>query len=83
MCWAEYGDPDGTPVFLLHGNPGSRLAWGAMPHAPFVDGVRIVAPLQWLVRLQMWIMSRMARRKRRSGDVSCSGTPNVIPWSAT
>jgi pimeloyl-ACP methyl ester carboxylesterase len=44
MCWAEYGDPAGTPVFLFHGNPGSRLAWGAMPHSPFVPGARIVAP---------------------------------------
>jgi pimeloyl-ACP methyl ester carboxylesterase len=26
LCWAEYGDPDGRPVFLFHGNPGSRLA---------------------------------------------------------
>lgn len=44
LCWAEYGDPDGTPVFLFHGNPGSRLAWGAMPGSPFVSGVRIIAP---------------------------------------
>jgi pimeloyl-ACP methyl ester carboxylesterase len=44
LCWAEYGDPDGRPVFLFHGNPGSRLAWGQMPRTPFLDGVRLVAP---------------------------------------
>jgi pimeloyl-ACP methyl ester carboxylesterase len=44
MCWAEYGDSAGEPVFLFHGNPGSRLGWGAMPHSPFVPGTRIVAP---------------------------------------
>ena len=21
LCYAEYGDPDGKPVVLLHGNP--------------------------------------------------------------
>lgn len=31
LCWAEYGDENGKPVFVFHGNPGSRLAWGAMP----------------------------------------------------
>jgi pimeloyl-ACP methyl ester carboxylesterase len=44
LCWAEYGDPNGKSVFLFHGNPGSRLAWGAMPGTPFVPGVRLVAP---------------------------------------
>lgn len=44
LCWAEYGDPEGKPVFLFHGNPGSRLAWGAMPRTPFMPGVRLVAP---------------------------------------
>jgi pimeloyl-ACP methyl ester carboxylesterase len=44
LCWAEYGDPEGRPIFLFHGNPGSRLAWGAMPKTPFLGGVRLVAP---------------------------------------
>lgn len=44
LCWAEYGDPKGKPVFVFHGNPGSRLAWGAMPRTPFLPGVRLVAP---------------------------------------
>ncbi len=44
LCWAGYGDPAGRPVFLFHGNPGSRLAWGAMPGSPFLPGVRLVAP---------------------------------------
>src|ERR1700694_1510798 len=24
MCWAAFGDPDGTPLFLFHGTPGTR-----------------------------------------------------------
>ena len=44
MCWAEYGDRDGAPIFVFHGNPGSRLSWGAMPGSPFVEGVRLIAP---------------------------------------
>lgn len=44
LCWAEYGDRNGQPVFVFHGNPGSRLAWGAMPGSPFLEGVRLVAP---------------------------------------
>ncbi len=43
LCWAEYGDRDGKPVLVFHGNPGSRLAWGAMPRTPFLPGVRLVA----------------------------------------
>ena len=31
LCLAEYGAENGKPVFVFHGNPGSRLAWGAMP----------------------------------------------------
>ena len=44
LGWAEYGDPEGTPIFVFHGNPGSRLSWGAMPGSPFLQGVRLVAP---------------------------------------
>ncbi len=44
LCWAEYGDPVGTPVFVFHGNPGSRLSWGLMPGSPFLPGLRLVAP---------------------------------------
>ena len=44
LCYAEYGDAAGTPLFLFHGNPGSRLAWGAMPGSPFLPNVRIIAP---------------------------------------
>jgi pimeloyl-ACP methyl ester carboxylesterase len=38
-----YGDPDGSPVFLLHGTPGSRL--GPHPRAAVLHrlGVRLIA----------------------------------------
>lgn len=44
LGYAEYGDPDGFPVFLFHGNPGSRLSWGLMPGCPFLPNIRIIAP---------------------------------------
>jgi pimeloyl-ACP methyl ester carboxylesterase len=38
-----YGDPDGRPVFLLHGTPGSRL--GPHPRSAVLHrlGVRLIA----------------------------------------
>ena len=44
LAYAEYGEPDGTPVFLFHGLPGSRLSWGYIPDNPFPPGLRIIAP---------------------------------------
>lgn len=44
LCWAEYGDSDGAPIFLFHGNPGSRLCWGAWPGLESIRGARLVAP---------------------------------------
>ena len=44
MGYAEYGNPKGLPVFLFHGNPGSRLSWGLMPGAPFLPNIHIIAP---------------------------------------
>jgi pimeloyl-ACP methyl ester carboxylesterase len=44
LAYAEYGDPDGYPVFLFHGLPGSRLSWGLLPDEPFPPGLRLIAP---------------------------------------
>lgn len=44
LAYAEYGDVDGTPVFVFHGNPGSRLSWGLLPVSPIRPGLRIIAP---------------------------------------
>jgi pimeloyl-ACP methyl ester carboxylesterase len=44
LCYAEYGDPSGTPIFVFHGNPGSRLLWGVIPGSPFLPNVRLIAP---------------------------------------
>lgn len=44
LCYAEYGDPKGDPVFLFHGNPGSRLSWGLYPESPYLQNIRIIAP---------------------------------------
>jgi pimeloyl-ACP methyl ester carboxylesterase len=42
--WLTDGDPNGAPVFLVHGLPGSRLSWGLLPYSPVPEGLRIVAP---------------------------------------
>ena len=44
MCYAEYGDPKGKPIFLFHGNPGSRLVWGLIPDSPFLSKIRLICP---------------------------------------
>jgi pimeloyl-ACP methyl ester carboxylesterase len=44
LCYAEYGDPNGTPIFVFHGNPGSRLLWGMIPGSPFLPNIRLIAP---------------------------------------
>ncbi|NIM15345.1 MAG: alpha/beta fold hydrolase [Candidatus Aminicenantes bacterium] len=44
LCYAEYGDPAGQPIFVFHGNPNSRLLWGVIPGSPFLTNVRLIAP---------------------------------------
>jgi pimeloyl-ACP methyl ester carboxylesterase len=44
LCYAEYGDPKGVPVMLIHGVPGYRLYWKYFPEFPFLPGVRFIAP---------------------------------------
>lgn len=44
LGYAEYGDPNGEPVFLLHGNPNSRLLYGLIPGSPFRPGLRLICP---------------------------------------
>jgi pimeloyl-ACP methyl ester carboxylesterase len=39
---AECGDPDGFPVFLLHGTPGSRFAGQGFASAYADVGARVV-----------------------------------------
>lgn len=41
MAFAEFGDLDGVPVVLLHGNPGSRLACPDLPTTREL-GIRLV-----------------------------------------
>ena len=44
LAYAEYGNPEGVPVLLFHGLPGSRLSWGLLPDNPFPPGLRLIAP---------------------------------------
>jgi len=44
LAYTEIGDPDGTPVFLFHGAPSSRLQCVTL-HEPFAEyGLRVVSP---------------------------------------
>ena len=36
LCYVEYGDPEGSPIILVHGNPNSRLLYGVLPGSPFL-----------------------------------------------
>ncbi len=43
LGYAEYGDPDGLPVFYFHGSPSSRLD-GQLAHTPALQrGIRLLA----------------------------------------
>ena len=44
LAFAEYGDPDGAPVFAFHGTPGSRLQVSFDEATIAAAGVRLVAP---------------------------------------
>jgi len=44
LGYAEYGDPDGKPVILFHGNPNSRLLYGLIPDCPFRPRLHLIAP---------------------------------------
>jgi pimeloyl-ACP methyl ester carboxylesterase len=44
LTYAEYGDPDGTPVVFLHGTPGSRQLAGLFDSHAGEFGVRLLAP---------------------------------------
>lgn len=44
LVFAEYGDPDGTPIIGFHGMPGSRLMMKVVEQAALKSGARILAP---------------------------------------
>ncbi|MCU4743182.1 alpha/beta hydrolase [Halobacteria archaeon AArc-xg1-1] len=43
LAYAEYGDPDGTPVLFFHGTPGSRLLGGLFEHAARRHGICLLS----------------------------------------
>ncbi|MDH5020246.1 alpha/beta fold hydrolase [Halobacterium rubrum] len=44
LAYAQYGDPDGTPVVFCHGLPGSRVQGSLLGDAASEHGVRVLAP---------------------------------------
>jgi pimeloyl-ACP methyl ester carboxylesterase len=43
LGYAEWGDPQGAPVFYFHGTPASRLDPVCFPDAPAQAGVRLIS----------------------------------------
>ena len=44
LAYAEFGDPDGEPVFFFHGFPGSRAQGAPIGSFARERGIRIIAP---------------------------------------
>lgn len=44
MSYATYGDPEGAPLFALHGSADSRLIWQLLDTAASNAGVQLIAP---------------------------------------
>jgi pimeloyl-ACP methyl ester carboxylesterase len=44
LAYAEYGDPEGTPVVFCHGMPGSRVSASVARDRKADLGVRVIAP---------------------------------------
>ncbi len=44
LAYAEYGDPEGRPLFYLHGYPGSRLEAGLLDITASSRRIRVIAP---------------------------------------
>ena len=44
LGFAEYGTPDGAPIFIFHGTPGSRLMLRVADAPARRRGVRVIAP---------------------------------------
>lgn len=44
LSYAEFGDPQGRPLFYFHGFPGSRLEASLSDEDALKSGVRIIAP---------------------------------------
>ena len=42
LAFAEYGDPDGQPIFYFHGLPGSRLEAGHLHEIAVANNFRLI-----------------------------------------
>jgi pimeloyl-ACP methyl ester carboxylesterase len=42
LCVLEEGDPNGSPIFALHGTPGSRLLWHGLVEDARSRGIRLL-----------------------------------------
>jgi hypothetical protein len=76
LAFAEYGDPEGKPVLLFHGLPGSRLAWGLLPGDPLPTDLRIIAWNLSPKRIQLPVAQLKPRHG--SGDAECRTTGRTV-----
>lgn len=44
LCYTEYGNPEGEPVFAFHGTGNSRLTWAAAGELHLEPRIRLIAP---------------------------------------
>jgi pimeloyl-ACP methyl ester carboxylesterase len=58
LCYAEYGDSNGLPVFYFHGSPSSRLEPAMFGDDLKSTGLRIIAPDRPGIGLSDWQASR-------------------------
>ena len=54
LSYLEYGDPDGKPLFLLHGAPGSSAGWSFMDEALRKANLRAIAIDRPGIGLSTW-----------------------------
>src|SRR5438105_6922320 len=72
LCFQEWGDPTGFPVFSMHGVPGSRLIRSRRIKLGFAE---LLADLQ--VRLITYDRPGYGRSKRRPGRVVADSAADV------
>ena len=54
LGYAEYGSPEGSPIFYFHGFPSSRLDWQLVYNKPILEELNVRGNRARLTRL--WLI---------------------------